>query len=152
MTMMGGNMLFIDTNVLIYATDTLSPLRQQARDTLHDAQRAGTELVVSSQVLREYLAAATRQSVTSNRPALADAMTNVRSFRTSFRVVYSSSRVLDHLVNLLQTISAAGRQIHDTNIVATMQAYSIAQLLTHNVSDFTRFANLITVVPLLPNP
>ena len=33
----------------------------------------------------------------------------------------------------------------DTNIVATMQAYDIPYLLTHNVKDFQRFGELIMI-------
>ncbi len=41
-----------------------------------------------------------------------------------------------------------GRQVHDANIVATMQANGINQLLIHNADDFKRFSHLITVLPL----
>ncbi len=53
---------------------------------------------------------------------------------------------------MLQIIPAAGKQVHDTNIVATMQVYGIIGLLTHNVADLTRFAALITIVPLVSIP
>jgi hypothetical protein len=52
------------------------------------------------------------------------------------------------LLTLLLTIPAGGAQIHDANIVATMQAYGIQRLLTENVADFARFAGVITLVPL----
>lgn len=42
-------------------------------------------------------------------------------------------------------------QVHDANIVATMLAYGIPRLLTHNVDDFKRFAHLIAVLPLVEN-
>ena len=54
----------------------------------------------------------------------------------------------DRLVSLLHEIQVAGKQIHDTNIVATMLAYNVSYLLTHNTADFARFAHLITVLPL----
>ncbi len=38
-----------------------------------------------------------------------------------------------------------GRQIHDANIVATMQVHSIQKLLTDNVADFRRFGSIITI-------
>ncbi|MBX3015254.1 MAG: hypothetical protein KF832_27290 [Caldilineaceae bacterium] len=54
-----------------------------------------------------------------------------------------------HLLQLLQTISIGGKQVHDANRVATMLVYGIDTLLTHNVADFVRFAHLITVMPLV---
>ena len=44
------------------------------------------------------------------------------------------------------------KQVHDANIVATMQVYGIDQLLTHNVADFARFQPRIAVLPLVPAP
>ena len=52
------------------------------------------------------------------------------------------------LENLLQNFSVAGKQVHDANIVATMQLHGIRHLLTNNGEDFARFSQLITVVPL----
>lgn len=139
---------FVDTNILIYATDTLSPWYDLARAGLDQAHRGGAELVLSPQVLREYLAATTRLSTTGQGAPLAQVLENIRVFRAQFRVVDETALVTDRLVSLLQTIQVAGKQIHDANIVATMLTYSIPYLLTHNVTDFTRFAHLITVLPL----
>lgn len=41
-----------------------------------------------------------------------------------------------------------GKQVHDANIVATMQAVSIMHLFTLNVSDFKRFQGIITLLTL----
>ena len=56
--------------------------------------------------------------------------------------------MLDQLPTLLRTIPGADRRVHDSNIVATMLVHGVSRLLTHNVGDFTRFAGLITLVPL----
>ena len=58
--------------------------------------------------------------------------------------------VTTNLLNLLTTITINGKQVHDANIVATMQAHGIPKLLTHNTTDFARYASIITVVPLVP--
>ncbi len=57
-------------------------------------------------------------------------------------------RVTANLLTLVQQIPTGGKQVHDANIVATMQTYGITRLLTHNVADFVRFQPLITIVPL----
>lgn len=36
-------------------------------------------------------------------------------------------------------------QVHDANIVATMQAYDIPALLTHNTKDFERFGQVVRI-------
>lgn len=75
---------------------------------------------------------------------------DVQSFQTQFLLAEDGPAVTGHLLNLLGSIPCAGKQVHDANIVATMLTYSIPKLLTHNVADFTRFAALISVIPLVP--
>ncbi len=41
-----------------------------------------------------------------------------------------------------------GKQIHDANIVATMQVYNISHLFTLNIADFMRFSSFITLIEL----
>ena len=55
-----------------------------------------------------------------------------------------------HCAVVLAAVPTAGKQVHDANIVATMLAHGIPRLLTHNVTDFTRFAAIIAVEPLIP--
>jgi len=49
----------------------------------------------------------------------------------------------------MNQVSLGGKQVHDANIVATMQAYGISHLLTHNIADFKRFESFITIVSLV---
>ena len=78
----------------------------------------------------------------------ATAVGQVQYFEAHYRIAEDGPLVTKYLLNLLQQTPVAGKQVHDANIVATMQAHGITHLLTHNTADFTRFAHLITVVPL----
>jgi len=61
MTMAGIERLFVDANVLIYATNGSSPWHGLANAALQEARQLGIELIISTQVWREYLATATRR-------------------------------------------------------------------------------------------
>ena len=149
MTTMDDNALFVDTNVLIYATDPRSPLQPIAAETLRQASDSGVPLVVSPQVLREYLAVAGRPATSGGVTPLDDVLDNIETFRVAFRVVENSSAVIDRLIALVRQLPVAGRRVHDTNIVATMLVHGVRRLLTHNTGDFERYAHLISVVPLV---
>lgn len=69
----------------------------------------------------------------------------VRQFIDRFDVADETSTVTEQLVQLLSYYSIGGRQIHDANIVATMMAYDIANLLTHNTQDFERFGECVAI-------
>jgi predicted nucleic acid-binding protein len=142
--------VFVDTNVLVYAQVTLSPLNSAAVTKLTDLEHAGVELWISRQTLREYLSAMTRPGVLTASIPMASLLADVRYFATRFYLAEDGPAVTTNLLNLLASIPVGGKQIHDANLVATMQAHQIPNLLTHNTADFARFAAFITVVPLVP--
>jgi predicted nucleic acid-binding protein len=142
--------VFVDTNVLVFATQTSAPWHAEAARALSDLHAAGAELWISRQILREYLAALSRPQTFAAPLPIAILTRNVTQFETLFAVAEDGYGVTIYLLNLLGAISCAGKQVHDANIVATMLAHGIPKLLTHNVADFTRFVGQITVLPLIP--
>jgi predicted nucleic acid-binding protein len=144
----GGEPVFVDTNVLIYANLARSPFHQVAQERLTVLDEQGIDLWISRQVLREYLAGMRRRDDLTGDIPIASLVQDVRYFASRFYVAEDSPQVTEQLLTLLQQVSVGGKQIHDANIVATMQTYRIRQLLTHNTDDFTRFSRFISVLPL----
>jgi predicted nucleic acid-binding protein len=142
--------VFVDTNVLVYARDTGSPWHTDAVTTLDRLTNGGVELWASRQVLREYLATMSRQGGRAAVPSAASLIADVQGFLTRFRIAEDGPAVTAHLLTLLSRVSCGGKQVHDANIVATMLAHAVPNLLTNNPGDFARFASYITVVPLVP--
>ena len=136
--------LFVDTNVLVYASWAASPLHTHARSVLAAHRSAGAPLYISRQVIREWLA-------TLNRPrtglALADLIAEALSFDAHFAILDETAATTTNLFALLP--QASGVRVHDVNIVATMQAAGLQRLLTNNPNDFAAFKHLIVVLPLL---
>jgi predicted nucleic acid-binding protein len=145
---MAADPVFVDTNVLVYATRPSAAQHASARAALTRLEDEGSSLWVSTQVLREYLAAVTRPQATAPGLPMATAIIDVRRFRATFDVAEERPNVLDRLLHLLTTHSSSGRQVHDANIVATMLEHSIRRLLTFNAADFRRFARIIDIEPL----
>ena len=75
------------------------------------------------------------------------AIADVRRLQQVFYVAEDRPAVLDRLLALLGADFGAGRQVHDTNIVATMIEHGIYRLLTFNAADFRRFAGIIELEP-----
>ena len=149
MTIGGADPSFVDTNLLIHAKITSAPLHEQARRVLEELFNAGVEVWISRQVIREYLAALSRpQTFTRPLPAV-ELRRDVEELSERFRIVDEDERVTDQLLDLLGQFPTGGKQVHDTNIVATMLVNRIPRLVTHNVADFARFTPVIDVVPLV---
>ena len=97
-------LLFVDTNIWLYATDADSRFHTRALEALDMAQDSGTQLVTSPQILREYLAVGTRPGVIPSAPSLTNLLANVADIRMRCRLVDETAAVVDRLTALLATI------------------------------------------------
>ena len=145
----GVRHLFVDTNILVFATDANSPFGSAAETELEQWRQQGTRLYISVQVLREYMAVTTRPALNQTTPPDYPAILgNIVTFRSSFQVLEATRFVSEKLGELVQRFAVKGRQVHDASIAATMITHGVQHLLTHNGRDFTRFAPLTAVHPL----
>jgi predicted nucleic acid-binding protein len=140
--------LFVDTNVLVYANVAEAPLHAMALAAVHQALQAGRRLWISRQVLREFAAVRSRQLSFSRAARPQIIADRLSYFEAHFNVADETAGVTAQLRNLITTIPVGGRQVHDANIVATMLAFGIPALLTHNIEDFRRYADRIRLEPL----
>jgi len=148
MEIKGVNRIFVDTNILVFATNEISPWHNLARRELNSLRESGVELVISPQIVREYFAVVTRTQE-CRRPDVLNAVSqNIRMLQREFTIVEENSKVLTCLFELVRDVPTAGKRIHDANIVATMIAHDIHHLLTHNLTDFEQFTAQISLVPL----
>lgn len=144
MAMMAAEALFVDTNVLVYANVLETPFHEQALKAIHAAQQAGRTLWISRQVIREYLVVMTRPQVFENL-SRTTVLEQVTQFIAHFQVADDTPAVTAHLLALMGTYAIGGKQVHDANLVATMQANNVRCLLTHNTEDFQRFAEIVAL-------
>ncbi len=146
---MAGEKIFIDTNVLVYANNTLSTFCNTARVQLQNAFSNGESVWISRQVLREFAVIVSREMQSAGKVDFPLLENTIKRFEVDFRVAEDSQIVTHQLLRLLEETNTSGKQVHDANIVATMLAHGIDSLLTHNSQDFKRFSHLITLIPLV---
>jgi predicted nucleic acid-binding protein len=101
MATMAADPVFVDTNVLVYATRPLSAQHAVAERALTRLGTEGSPLWISQQVLREYLAAVTRPQATAPALPMASAIADVRRFRAAFQTAEERASVLDRLIQVL---------------------------------------------------
>ena len=145
MVMTDAKPLFIDTNILIYANVANAPFHKQALNALTLVQQSERPLWISRQVLREFISARTRPQTFAKPSTPEIVIERVRYLTEQFQVADDTSLVTEQLIKLLKDFNIGGKQVHDANIVATMLAYDIPCLLTHNIKDFQRFENIIRI-------
>lgn len=145
-----GSAVFLDTNILVYASFPGTPFYDAARARLSEFESHGASFWTSRQVLREYLASTTRPGAVVPPPKLEALSQAVLQFEAEFEIADEDAAVTALLLDLMKSRTVRGKQIHDANIVATMRRHNVPWLLTHNTADFTRYVPGINVLPLIP--
>ncbi len=146
MAMMAGNFHFLDTNVLLTATDESRRQHAEAIRLLAESPGRGIRLAGSGQILREYMAVASRP-IRANGLGLnvRDVVGNVDEFRRHLQLFDENQEVAGNLRQLALRYGVQGKGLHDANIVATMTTRGIRRLVTQNRHDFARFDEIDTV-------
>lgn len=146
MTNADPTLVVVDTNVLVAATDTSRVAHAGATEFLNQDTR---RLAISPQIVREYVAVATRPVELNGLGMSADAATtNVKQFLDDMELLREDGRTTQRLMDLVRRGSAAGRQVHDANVVAVALAHRAGAIVTGDTRHFLRFADLIVIESL----
>jgi len=141
--------VMLDTNVLLAATDECRAEHRDALTVINDWAASRTDLCASAQILREYLAVATRPGGENGLGlSLPEALGNVRAIRERTTLLAEDAKVTDRLLGLLADVECRGKQVHDANLVATMLVHGIGTIVTVNVRDFARFTGHVSLIRL----
>jgi predicted nucleic acid-binding protein len=135
-----GEPLFLDTNILVTATDESRRNHRIARKLIERGRAVGLHGALSGQIIREYLVVATRP-VAANGLGMSpgDALRNVEQFAGRLAFCDETEATSVRLRGLVRIHGLAGKSTHDANVVATMACHGIARLVTENPEDFSRF-------------
>jgi predicted nucleic acid-binding protein len=146
MEMTAGDVVFLDTNILLSATTPARRLHAAALMAFNDWPNEGVELCTSGQVLREYLVVATRP-LQGNGLGLSvpDAIANRDMLENRMRFLDETRAVSARLRQIVLSLACTGKQVHDANVVATALSHGVERIVTENVEDFRRFEELIDV-------
>ena len=138
--------MFVDTNILFSARFNRSPHHEVAREAMTRAVGSGERLTISRQILREYLATATRQHAWPIEMTREQLLGDLGVLVRQFELLEDGPEVARIFDDLFIEVNLGGRQIHDINIVATMLAHGEQRLLSLNTRHFRHFERHIQLV------
>jgi predicted nucleic acid-binding protein len=145
---MGDKLIFVDTNILIFISFTSSPFHQRSVDKINSLQEQGFTFSISRQIIREYLSVKSKLLNAVNKYIATDIALEVRGFDDQFIIADENNSTTVQLLLLIEKYVVSGKQVHDCNIVATMLANNISQLVTNNSADFLRYSDLIEIITI----
>jgi predicted nucleic acid-binding protein len=138
-------MILLDTNVLARMTDSSHPQCAASRRAVHILLARRERLLIVPQNLYEFWAVATRKP--GPPPAgqnglgmtCAQASQWLRFFQRRFTLLPDRTELVESWHALLIALGVKGFKSHDVRLVAAMQTYGIARILTFNANDFKGF-------------
>ncbi len=144
---MPNGFVFIDTNVWVAKIIEDHTFHNRAEAELVRRGENGDLLCVSSQLIRELISVCTLGRNLS-RPLKWEEIQQQLDALLAQTVFLSESELSTRkLIELGSRYTVIGKQIHDTNIVATMLTHGLTRLVTFNPDDFKRFTEIEVIVP-----
>src|SRR5665213_1436871 len=138
----------VDTNVLLRL---LQPHHRQypiALEAVAELRNRNVELCIAPRNLVEFWVVAGRP-VANNGLGMSPLAVagEVRALNGMFRLLDGKAGVAGAWETLAGKYFVAGKQAHDTHLVAVMQIHTVRDILTFNAVHFTRFAEINVVDP-----
>ena len=131
--------LLIDTNVLLRIADDQSPEHSTAETAVEHLLARNVTLFISTQVLVEFWAVATRpKDVNGLGWSMLMAAEGIRGLRDRFPLLAETPEVLDLWFELVNRCKVTGRRCHDARLAALVLAHGFQRLLTFDTADFPR--------------
>jgi toxin-antitoxin system PIN domain toxin len=136
----------LDTNVLVYATNSAAPQHAAAR-RLHDRALAGdVPVCLTTQILFEYFAVVTHEGQLTRLVSPADALADLDALRSAFPLLSVPPDLDGRVVDLLRRTGFSGRNVFDVQLAATMLANGVHRIATYD-SRFAKIPGIAVVQP-----
>ncbi len=137
MEMMEDSIL-IDTNILIYSTLSKSPFFAASQAAVTFYVNRNFSIWISRQIIREFLVVKSRLLLDEKKYDELVLLKEMNYLLDNYFVADEINATTLVLRNLLLKYKAAGKQIHDANIIATSIDNGISNVLTNNPGHFMR--------------
>ena len=138
----------LDTNVVWRRIRKNDPRHADVKSAIDALVEAGEQVYITAQNLVEFRAVATRpESANGLGFTSVEAITAASEIEAMFELLPETPAIYPQWRSLVAQYAVAGRQVHDTRLVAVMLVHGVTHLLTLNGRDFRRFSGITVVEP-----
>lgn len=130
----------LDTNILVYASDTSSSRQPRASQLVEDLANGSTLVTLFWPVLLGYLRISTHPRLFRHPVPIESAIANIEDLtaRPNVHVVGETDGFLAIFRKVAEPVRPAGNLIPDTHLVTLMRQHEIRDIWTHD-RDFRKF-------------
>jgi predicted nucleic acid-binding protein len=138
----------VDTNVLLRLLQRSDPYHHTVRAALRTLWQRGEQLSFTPQNLVEFWRVCTRPTAANGFGlTVAETDRRARLIERLLTLLPDSPAMHTEWRRLVVTHAVSGVQVHDARLVAAMRVHGVINLLTLNVGDFSRYADMTAVHP-----
>jgi predicted nucleic acid-binding protein len=138
----------VDTNLLLRSAQAGHPQQEEALQAIAALLRRGEQVLITPQNLVEFWAVSTRP-VDRNGLGLTieAAAAELARLQAYFPVLPETPALIAEWQQLVVTHRVIGLKVYDARLVASMLVHGVTHILTFNVEDFRRYAEITVVHP-----
>lgn len=139
--------VLLDTNILLRLLQPHHPHCIRAERALNTLRNKNEVLNITAQNLVEFWAAITRPIDENGLGFTTEqATTEVNTLKKLF-VLLPEMPLLEEWGRLVAAYRVSGKNTHDARLVAAMIVHGVSEILTFNLKDFARYAEIVAVDP-----
>lgn len=142
-------MILLDTNLLTRLANPATPAFFHAAEVaIENVIRSGHEPCIVPQSLYEFWAVATRPlSANGLQMSVVQACKEIDTIVSLFHLLLDERAIFPRWRELVEKYEVHGKPTHDARLVAAMLRHGVTHLLTFNVGDFNRYAEITAIDP-----
>ena len=139
----------LDTNIFLRLAGKGDHLRPIVLDALRKLRSQNEVLCYTPQILSEFWNVCTRPASARGGVGLSliETERKVRIIERYFLLLADSMATFQEWRQLIVTYSVMGVEVYDAKLVASMNVYGVAHLLTFNIGDFKRYPGITVMDP-----
>jgi predicted nucleic acid-binding protein len=141
----------LDTNILVYAHDTLSPHYDEARELRDRASRGELPACISPQNILEFYSVVTNPRKLKNPLTPQQALREVEIYLNSRGIakIYPIANTIFRTVELMRHFGVRRENTFDVYLIATMLDNGIRLVYTEDTSHFEKYGLLDVINPFI---
>lgn len=147
-----GDLILLDSNVLIYAEQEESPYFNASKALRDRALTGEVSACISPQVLCEFFAVTTNPRRATDPLTVEEATDQIRRYSESedLTLIYPGPGIVAQMLSLLEIHPVTDSDIYDLFLMATMLENGVKQIYTFNTKHFTPFSDIEALTPSEP--
>lgn len=144
-----SNLILLDTNILVYCHQDLSPFHLQAKTIMEKGLRETLPLCVCPQVLMEFFSTITNPKRVTDPVSPEEAIQELEKYCTRRWIakIHPRDETLAITLDLLKKYPVKQMEIFDLQLVATMLSNRVRRIYTVNRDDFLKFTEIEVMTP-----